>query len=589
MPITLNSVPGLLEFLQSQGKLNKEAYSTLVEEFKDKGVAELEKAIIDRHLMDEMGLARVKAEGLGMTYVDLIGKDIDEEVLRIIPKTVAQNYEVVAYAKEGTRINVAYVDPLNTAAVEAMGFLMAERNMISVPSVTSKESYKFVLKKYDVLEKEVARVLETAEEKEASEKEKAKEEEEFKLEETIKGAPVSRIVSVIMRYAVEMKASDIHIEVLGNKTRVRYRIDGILRSLLSLPLHMHNSVVSRIKVLANLKLDETRIPQDGRISRVIGGKKIDFRLSTLPIQGGTGGMEKVVMRVLDTSAGVPTLDQLGFRERYKKVLQEEARRPHGMMLITGPTGSGKSTTLFTMLGMINEEAINISTLENPVEYFLPGINQSQIRPEVDFTFSGGLRALLRQDPDVIMVGEIRDKETGELAVHASLTGHMIFSTLHTNDALGVVPRLTDMGVEPFLLSATLNVIIAQRLARKICEHCKTEDKIPEKQVDQVRESIKDIPDDYFENGLSKDGELKFFKGSGCIRCGDTGYKGRSAVAELIQVTQELRKLMNSGFPEKEVKEEIARQGWITLQQDGFLKTLEGITTVEEVLRLSKET
>lgn len=581
MPVALNNVSGLLEYLQTQGKLAGDAYTALSAEFSGKPVDELERAMIERHLMTEEDLGQIKAEGLGMEFVDLIGKTIDPEIMNIIPKTVVENYKAVAYEKEGNQLKVAYVDPLNTAAVEAIGFLMAERNLQAIPSVTSMASYNFILKQYGALKKEVAHVLESAIQKE-EEPEVA--EEAVQIEETIKGAPVSRIVSVIMRYAVESKASDIHIELWGKDSRVRYRVDGVLRTLLSLPGYLHSSVVSRVKVLASMKLDETRVPQDGRISQVVGGKKIDFRVSTLPVVGG----EKVVMRVLDTSKGTPSLEQLGFRKNYLDVFSEMVKLPHGMILITGPTGSGKSTTLFTLLSMVNEEGKNISTLEDPVEYFLTGANQSQVRPEIKYTFATGLRALLRQDPNIIMVGEIRDQETGELAVHAALTGHLIFSTIHTNDAMGVVPRLNDLGVEPFLLSATLNLIVAQRLARKICEHCKKETELPDKMVQTVRSELAAIPQKYYPEGITPDGPLKFWRGEGCVRCGDTGYIGRTAIAEMILVTKNVRDLMNQGFPRAKVFEELKAQEWLTLRQDSILKVLEGITTMDEVLRLSRE-
>jgi len=581
MPASLNNAIGLLDHLKSQGKLVAETYPALSAEFSGKPVAGLERALVERHLMTEEELGQVKATGLGMEFVDLVGKTIDPEIMNIVPKSVVENYKVVAFEKEGNQLKIAYVDPLSTPAVEAVGFLMAERNLQAVSFVTSMASYNYILKQYGELKKEVAHVLESTSRKEDEPKVA---EEAAQIEETIKGAPVSRIVSVIMRYAVESKASDIHIELWGRDSRVRYRVDGVLRTLLNLPGYLHSSVVSRVKVLASMKLDETRVPQDGRISQAIGGKKIDFRVSTLPIVGG----EKVVMRVLDTSKGIPTLEQLGFRKNYLEVFDEVVRLPHGMILVTGPTGSGKSTTLFTLLSKVNEEGKNISTLEDPVEYFLTGANQSQVRPEIKYTFATGLRALLRQDPNIIMVGEIRDQETGELAVHAALTGHLIFSTIHTNDAMGVVPRLNDLGVEPFLLSATLNLIVAQRLARKICEHCKKEVELPGTMIKTVRDELALIPQKYYPEGITPDGPLTFWRGEGCVRCGDTGYIGRTAIAEMILVSKRVRNLMNEGFPRDKVFEELAVQEWLTLRQDSILKVLEGITTMDEVLRLSRE-
>ncbi len=584
MPVALKTAAGLLELLAGQGKLGKESFVALSTEFSGQDALNLERALVERKLVQEEDLARAKAEGLGVEFVDLIGRQVDAETLNIIPKSVAETYQVLAYELSGPSIKIAYVDPLDAGAVEAIGFLTAERNLQPIPGIITPTAFMAVLKQYGTLKREVATALETAKEEREPEKEDRLAGEEARIEEVIKGAPVSRIVSVIMRYAVESKASDIHIEPKGKETRVRYRVDGLLRTLLTLPGYLHGSIISRVKVLANLKLDETRIPQDGRITQVIGGKNIDFRISTLPVVDN----EKVVMRVLDTSTGVPSLEQLGFRGKYREAMEQEIRRPHGMILITGPTGSGKSTTLLTMLSMINDEGMNISTLEDPVEYFLPGVNQSQVRPEINFTFANGLRALLRQDPNVIMVGEIRDRETGELAVHAALTGHLILSTIHTNDAIGVIPRLNDLGVEAFLLSATLNLIIAQRLARKICEHCKEPAETPANLVETVRETLKRIPAEYHPAGLDPDGVLPFFRGRGCPRCSDTGYLGRTVIAELIDVTPEIQRLMNAGFPTDQVKAEVERQGWITMRQDAMLKVVEGVTTIDEVLRLARE-
>lgn len=574
----------LLELLVGLGKISQESFAALSAEFANLDTESLERALLERKLASEEDIARAKAEALGMTYVDLLGMEINPETLNIIPKSLAETYQAVAYELDGTILKIAYVDPLNAAAVEAFGFLLAERNLTAAPAVTTLGSFQIALKQYGTLKKEVDVALQTAQEARQPAEEEGRKGEEERIDEVIKGAPVSRIVAVIMRYAVESKASDIHIEPRGKETRVRYRVDGVLRTLLTLPNYLHSSVISRIKVLANLKLDETRIPQDGRITQVINGKAIDFRISTLPVVDN----EKVVMRVLDTSTGVPSLEQLGFREQYRNVLAQEVKKPHGMVLITGPTGSGKSTTLLTMLSMINDEGVNISTLEDPVEYFLPGVNQSQIRPEINFSFANGLRALLRQDPNVIMVGEIRDQETGELAVHAALTGHLILTTIHTNDAIGVVPRLIDLGVEPFLLSATLNLLIAQRLARKICEHCKGPADVPEGMQQMIRDAMKEIPASYYPKGITIDGPLPFQKGSGCPRCSDTGYAGRTVIAELIAVTPEIQRLMNSGYPIEEVKQEVKKQGWITMRQDAVLKVLEGLTTVDEVLRLARE-
>jgi type IV pilus assembly protein PilB len=433
------------------------------------------------------------------------------------------------------------------------------------------------------LESEVARSLELAKTKfEEAEKAPILKEGE-KIEEVVKGAPVSQMVATIMRYAVDQGASDIHVEPHGKETRVRYRIDGVLRTVLTLPTYVHSAIVSRVKVLSNLKLDETRIPQDGRITQTFDGKTIDFRVSTLPVVDN----EKVVMRILDTSVGIPTLEQLGFRAEHVEFIGKQIKLPHGLLLISGPTGSGKSTTLYTALNMLNSEGLNIVTLEDPVEYYVKGVNQSQTRPEIGYTFASGLRSLLRQDPNVIMVGEIRDKETAELAVHAGLTGHLIFSTIHTNDALGVVPRLIDLGVEPFLLAATLNAAVAQRLARRLCPNCKEPQEIAEKSRAGIIEEIKRIPARYLGGRFDLSAPV-FWNARGCSECKGGRYVGRVAIAEIIVMTLEMQRIIAAGFNPKEVREELQKQEALSLRQDAILKALEGMTTLEEVFRVSEE-
>jgi len=408
-----------------------------------------------------------------------------------------------------------------------------------------------------------------------------------------KAAPVSKIVSVILKHAVEGGASDIHIEPFKKESRVRYRIDGILNTSLVLPISVHNSIVARIKVLANLKLDETRVPQDGRIRVNFNKKRIDFRVSILPLIE----TEKVVMRILDVSKGAPTLEDLGYEGRSLKIIKNNIQRSDGMFLVTGPTGSGKYTTLFAALSILNEESINISTLEDPVEYYLDGANQSQIRNEVGFTFATGLRSLLRQDPDVIMVGEIRDSETAELAIHAALTGHMVLSTLHTNDAIGTIPRLIDMHVEPFLLASTLNGILAQRLVRRICNYCKIEEEINEEiRADIIKEVKKmyDVVDDetkklFDETILSEgSGSKKVSRGKGCARCGDSGYKGRISIGEVLDVDDDIRSIIANKKELNYNSDILKKQRFITIKQDGIIKVLRGITSIEEILRVMSD-
>ncbi len=566
-----------VNFLVTEGVLKAEDVTKLETHAREAGVS-LEEILKRERVADDETITKKKAKFFGLPYVDLTALTLSPEVMSIIPKPVSENYEVIAFEKEAGELKVALTDPRNFQAMAALDVLATRANLRLRYHLTSSASFKAAFKQYEGLKREVAEVVEVAREEFAAAP------EEGPVEEVIKGAPVARIVSVIMRHAYEGHASDIHIEPHRNESRVRYRIDGVLHTTLTLPEELHSAVVARIKVLANLKLDETRIPQDGRITENIGGKPIDFRISTLPLQEGN---EKVVMRILATERA-PTLLELGFNPEHIKIIEDNAKKPHGLLLISGPTGSGKSTTLYAVLSMLNREGINIVTLEDPIEYFIGGVNQSQIRPEVGYTFASGLRAILRQDPNVIMVGEIRDGETGELAVHAALTGHLLLSTIHTNDAIGVVPRLIDLHVEPFLLAATFNVAIAQRLARKICADCKVEAQLPEAVVAQMRVELGKIPKRYLPATVDPMASLTFYRGQGCPKCGTSGYKGRVAVAEIVQGTNNFQRLVAAGFPQEEVRSELATQEMISMKQDALLKALAGFTTVEEVLRITKE-
>ena len=572
----------LLALLQKQQKLD-EKNTLIVQDLVAHGKT-LEQAAVGGRYVSDQDFAKARAEVLGLPYIDLTERLIPKETLDLIPMQTMQNYQVVPTAFDGKTLEVALLDPSDFRAMEALQFMATDKGWSIKTVVAPSSQIQSLLKKLQGLGSEVATALAQAKGKFDVKKEK-EEESSGKLEEVIKGAPVSRMLSIIMRQAVEGGASDIHIEPIGGESRVRYRIDGVLRTTLSLPLYVHPALVSRVKVLANLKIDETRVPQDGRITQEIGGRKVDFRISTLPVVDN----EKIVMRVLDTNAGAPTLEQLGYRKEHVDLVKEQVKKSFGMFLVTGPTGSGKSTTLFSVLSMLNAEGINISTLEDPVEYYVKGVNQSQVRPEIGYTFASGLRALLRQDPNVIMVGEIRDGETAELGIHAALTGHLLFSTLHTNDVYGIVPRLADMGVEPFLLAATINLGIAQRLARKICVHCKEPREVDPKIIDRLLQEVKGIPKRYFSGAVSADGPYVFFHGKGCARCGGSGYQGRVSVAELFEYGPQARKIVESGFTYEKYVAERKRQDALSFRQDAILKALEGLTTLEEVFRISQDT
>ena len=390
----------------------------------------------------------------------------------------------------------------------------------------------------------------------------------------------------MISFAARNRASDIHIEPGEGKTRVRFRVDGVLAERLTLPAEIHSSVVSRIKILANMKIDEKRIPQDGRFKVEVGGREIDLRIATMPTSLG----EKVAIRLLEETAEIPTLDQLGMRGVALKRMEDSMRRPNGIVLVTGPTGSGKTLTLAAALSKVNSPRLNIVTVEDPVEVRIPGINQTQINPAAGLTFATGLRAFLRQDPNIIMVGEIRDNETAELAVHAALTGHLVFSTLHTNSASGALPRLIDMRIEPFLLTSTVIAIEAQRLVRKVCPECKVEYEV----LPEVTKQIKETLGSFYEktNKTEKKDKLILFKGGSkgveCKTCAGSGYSGRTGIYEVLLMSDTIARLVLERRPTSEVEEQAIKEGMITLVQDGFMKVLEGITTVEEVLRVAKE-
>lgn len=548
----------------------------------------LEQALVGGRYVPDKEFAKAKAEVLGLPFVDLTGWKPTAETLALMPVETMKAYQALPLGQEGNTLVVALLDPQDLRASQAIEFFASGKGLQLRVVLVPAGQLRGVLKSELGVGTEVQSALEEVQASKAARQREARESatEKGDLQDIVKGAPVARMLATIIQNAVDQNASDIHIETANGESRIRYRVDGVLRTVLTLPLNVHPALVARVKVLANLKLDETRVPQDGRITQKIGEKKIDFRISTLPVVDH----EKVVMRILDTSVGAPTLEKLGYRPEHVAIVKKEIKRTHGMLLVTGPTGSGKSTTLFACLNLLNNEDVNIETLEDPVEYYIQGVNQSQIRPEIGYTFATGLRSMLRQDPNVIMVGEVRDKETAELAIHASLTGHLMFSTLHTNDVFGLVPRLLDMGVEPYLLAATINLGIAQRLARRICENCKEPQQIDPEVVKKLKDEIVQIPKEYFQEGLDPSAPNPvFYHGKGCARCSDTGYVGRIAIAEMFQFTERAQLLVQEGFPIDKVREEGRRQKMITLRQDAILKALEGFVSVEEVFRLSQET
>ncbi|OGL78990.1 hypothetical protein A3J43_03790 [Candidatus Uhrbacteria bacterium RIFCSPHIGHO2_12_FULL_54_23] len=568
-----------IEFLKNLLKANAitlEAYQRLN---KERELRAVEGILAVEEKIPEETLARARAAAYRLPFEDLAGRKVDPAVLKALPLEFAEHYGVLAFAREDDLLSVALLNGDDLKAQEAVEFLAREKGYKARFAITTPTAFQGVLKQYGNLGTEVKEALDVAADKFASTTKDAVGE----MEEVVKEAPVSKMVSVILKHAVEARASDIHIEPVFNETRIRYRIDGDLHTSLVLPKYIHSAIVSRVKVLSNLKIDETRVPQDGRIRLEIEGREIDFRVSTFPLYSN----EKVVMRILDTAEGVPTLEGLGFDGKNLASMKDNIDKPHGMFLVTGPTGSGKSTTLYAILNILNAEGVNIVTLEDPVEYYLKGVNQSQVKPDIGYTFAAGLRSILRQDPDIVMVGEIRDSETAQLAIHAALTGHIVLSTLHTNDAFGAMPRLIDMKVEPFLLASTLNIVVAQRLVRKICAHCRAETEVPQSLQDEVIRELQPViaalPPDV---KLVK--PLTFWRGKGCARCGDTGYAGRSAIGEVLNVDETMKAIVAEGAKYEKVRAAFDRQGMFNLKQDGIVKALKGVTTIEEVLSATKE-
>ncbi len=524
-----------------------------------------------------------RADLLKIPYIDLTNKEISVEVLKEIPEEAAAFYGFVPISRHDNVLEVGMVNPEDLKARDALRFIVRSSGLESKIYLISQAGLKNILNQYQSFRGEVKKALKELE-VELEEKEKMK---PAKIVEEVKKitaeAPITKIVAIILKNAIEGRASDIHIEPAEKKTKVRFRIDGILSTSLFLPKEVHASVISRIKVLSNLKIDETRVPQDGRFNTAVSSKKIDFRVSTFPTSGG----EKVVLRILDPAAGLDDFSKLGVEEYNLKVLEKAIKQPFGMILMSGPTGSGKTTTLYTILGKLNDEKVNIVSLEDPVEYHIEGVSQSQIRPEIKYTFASGLRHILRQDPDIIMVGEIRDEETANLAIHAALTGHLLLSTLHTNNAIGVIPRLVDMKISPFLLPTSLILAAAQRLIRRLCPDCKKEITAPKQESDIIDQELAKLSPEQRSKFTWKK-PYKIYRPVGCEKCGKKGTKGRVALYEMLEMTPELEEIINKKLSEAELIKEAERQGMVTMKQDGINKVLQGLASFEEMMRMIEE-
>ncbi len=554
------------ELLLKEGLITKAQLEKAVGEQKNKG-GKIGSNLVKLGFIDEKTLTSFLSKQFGVPPVDLATEEIDPEVLKLVPESIAQKYLLIPVKRKGSTLYVAMADPSNIFAIDDIKFLTGYN---VEPLVASEIAIKEAIDRYYDSATTLADIVAGFEGEEIEVVGEEEEEDVVDLKKATEEAPVIKLVNLILTDAIKKGASDIHIEPYEKEMRVRFRIDGVLHEIMKPPLKLKNAIVSRIKIMSQLDIAERRLPQDGRIKLKMKDRDIDFRVSVLPTIFG----EKVVLRILDKSNLQLDMRKLGFEEKALKDFMDAIHKPWGMVLVTGPTGSGKTTTLYSALTELNKVTENISTAEDPVEYNLPGINQVQMHEEIGLNFATALRAFLRQDPDIIMVGEIRDYETAEIAVKAALTGHLVLSTLHTNDAPSTVSRLLNMGIEPFLIASSVNLILAQRLARRICTECK--------------EEVKVHPQALIDLGVHPDEAKDFvcYKGRGCPNCGNTGYKGRIALYEVMPMHEELKELVLNGASAGEIKKEAVRLGMKTLRQSGITKVKEGTTTIEEVLRVT---
>ncbi len=561
----------LVELLTEKGLLTAEAAAEV-----QKGIKE-NAGSIDA-LIEKQGVPLEKAyaiasEKYGIPYRDLPTDTGDQRALEYIPEESARHYQFVPLEVKDGALSVGVLDPDNIEALDALQFISSRVGMPYKLFLINRADFDQVLQEYENLSGEVGEALSEFEGSESIGEIGGK--PNTPVETTIKAdAPVTKIVATILRYAVEGGASDIHIEPSPEKTKVRFRMDGDLHTSLELPAKVHQAVIARIKILSQMRLDEKRKPQDGRFSATVEGRRIDFRVSTFPTQGG----EKVVMRILDSAKSIATLETIGLSEADLAQVREIIKKPYGIVLIAGPTGSGKSTTLFSMLSELDRETANVVSVEDPVEYEITGVSQSQVRPEIGYTFAAGLRSILRQDPDIIMVGEIRDKETAQLAIQAALTGHLVFSTIHTNTAAGVIPRLVDMGVDPYLIAPTLIAAVGQRLVRRLCPGAGKAVPITESLHGMLDKQFEDLPEEF----RKKLPPFKSFYTANPTPDCPNGTRGRLAVFEFLRMDKELEHVVLTNPVEEEVYATARAKGMITMREDAIMKALAGEIPFEEV-------
>jgi len=557
----------------------------------------LQEIVLDSKLVSETSLTKMFAEYIDIPYVEIDPRDIPSEVLNRIPERIARQYNAVIFQiDEDGLVHLAMDDPDD---VQATNFIEKQVGSNIRIYIAARDNILQCLENYrgDV-NQELNEVIDVQREDDGSE-------QQVSEADVAEDSPIAQTVNLLLEYAIRSQASDIHIEPRENFVQVRYRIDGVLKEVNQLPRNVLGALVSRIKILSNLKIDERRVPQDGRFKIKVAGKQYALRVSTLPIADG----EKVVMRVLDESNQAISLEQLGYWGRSLAIINSAIAEPNGMILVTGPTGSGKSTSLFSVLNMLNTPDVNISTIEDPVEYKIPGVNQTQTNPKAGMTFASGLRALLRQDPNIIMVGEIRDGETANLGVQAALTGHLVFSTLHTNNAATCLPRLLDMGIEPFLIASTVKAVVGQRLVRRLCMNCRQAYAPNQEEINEIVKLFNLKQGQTFAHihelelqalqqkvggdtpvGTSEQTIMQLWRANpeGCDECGRTGFKGRVGIYEVLDISRAVQKMITENATSDEIQDQAISEGMITMQADGLVKTLRGNTTLDEVLRVTRE-
>jgi len=566
-----SSTPTLLGVLASQKILSPEQVKKVRVEEASTG-REAKEIILEHNYASVEQVAKAEAQVHNIPFVDLGTTAASPEALGKLPRAVAERYLLLpfVYSANNNQLSLAMANPKDLQAIE---FVEKKSGAKIKPFISTPDQIKkaIAINYEESLSTEVKAAL-----KETAVPAKGAAVDITKLGEIIREAPIAKIISTLLEFAVKGRASDIHIEPEEEKTRIRYRIDGIMHEKLVLPKKVHEGLISRVKILAGMKIDEKRLPQDGRFSFRADGQEVDLRVSCLPTVHG----EKIVMRLLKKTGGVLDLPELGLRGVALKNFHDSILRPHGIIIVCGPTGSGKTTTLYSGLSKINTPKVNIITLEDPVEYEIKGISQVQVNPAAGLTFATGLRSFVRQDPNIIMVGEIRDKETTSLAVQAALTGHLVFSTLHTNDAAGAIPRLIDLGAEPFLLASSMTCVVAQRVVRRICLDCKEEYPAPP----EVVASLKKILGSLYKHGDNP----KLARGKKCPKCNNTGYLGRIGIFEVMPISEKIGRLTMERASATSIEKQAIEDGMITMKQDGYLKVLEKISTIEEVLRVAEE-